>query len=240
MNNVISQTPPPGEMIRQTRDVSITISKGTAEVSLPDLKGETLREVEVILDNNDLKIGEKEFLYHEEIPKNTIIEQKPKPGEKIEVEDKIDLVISKGIKPNMVKMPNLVGINLVSAEEKIESIGLKIGNIKRKASSRFKEDQIISQSYQSGENIPEDSRIDLVVSNGLINSEEYEVHSINVNITVRSSEKVGVRIVVDDINGEDVVYDQEHNPGDYISESINSVGETKVKVYFLQIDKIEI
>ena len=231
-NNVISQTPPPGEMIRQTRDVSITISKGTAEVSLPDLKGETLREVEVILDNNDLKIGEKEFLYHEEIPKNTIIEQNPKPGEKIDVNDKIDLVISKGIEPNMVKMPNLIGSNITSAENKIESLGLNIGNVDNKESTRFKEDQVISQSYQPGENIPEDSRIDLVVSGGLINSEKNETHSINVNITVRSSEKVDVKIVVDDINGKEVVYRKEHTPGDYISESINSVGETEVKVYF--------
>ncbi|MGM0438712.1 MAG: PASTA domain-containing protein, partial [Bacillota bacterium] len=155
-----------------------------------------------------------------------------KPGEKIEVDDKIDLIISKGIEPNMVKMPLLVGKDFKNAESKIESVGLRIGKVEREESSRFKEDQVISQSYQSGENIPEDSRVDLVVSDGLINSEENETHSINVNITVRSSEKVNVKIVVTDLNGEDVVYNKEHTPGDYISESINSVGKTEVKVYF--------
>ena len=231
-NNVISQTPSAGKMIRQTREVSVTISKGTAEISLPDLTGETIREAEVILDNNDLKIGEKEFIYHKKIPEDTIIEQNPKPGTQIKVEDKIKLIISKGIKPNMVKMPNFIGESLTNAENKIESIGLKIGNIEHKESTRFKENQIISQSHQSGKNIPENTRINLVVSDGLINSNAYETHSINVNITVRSSEKVNVRIVVEDINGEDVVYTQEHNPGDYISKSINSVGKTDVKVYF--------
>ena len=231
-NNVISQTPSAGKMIRQTREVSVTISKGTAEISLPDLTGETIREAEVILDNNDLKIGEKEFIYHKKIPEDTIIEQNPKPGTQIKVEDKIKLIISKGIKPNMVKMPNFIGESLTNTENKIELIGLKIGNIEHKKSTRFKENQIISQSHQSGKNIPENTRINLVVSDGLINSNAYETHSINVNITVRSSEKVNVRIVVEDINGEDVVYTQEHNPGDYISKSINSVGKTDVKVYF--------
>ena len=231
-NNVISQTPPPGEMIRQTREISVTISKGKAEVSLPDLTGETLREAEIILDNNDLKIGEKEFVYHEEIPKNTIIEQTPKPGEKIEINDKIDFVVSKGIEPNLVKMPNLIGTDLTSAESKIEKNGLKVGNIEREESSRFKENQVVSQSYQAGENIPENSRIDLIVSDGLINAAKNETHSINVNITVRSSDKVNVKIIVDDVNGEDIVYEQEHTPGDYISKSINSVGKTEVRVYF--------
>ena len=231
-DNVISQTPPPGEMIRQTREISVTISKGKAEVSLPDLTGETLREAEIILDNNDLKIGEKEFVYHKEIPNNTIIEQTPKPGEKIEINDKIDLVISKGIEPNLVKMPDLIGTDLASAENKIESNGLKVGNIERKESARFKENQIVSQSYQSGENIPENSRVDLVVSTGLINATKNETHSINVNITVRSSDRVNVKIIVDDINGEDTVYEKEHTPGDYISKSINSVGKTEVRVYF--------
>ncbi|MGM0410463.1 MAG: Stk1 family PASTA domain-containing Ser/Thr kinase [Bacillota bacterium] len=231
-DEVISQTPESGEMIKQTRNLKLTVSDGVEEISIPDIKGESLRKAELILENNKLEIGNKEFEYNEEVPENHIIEQKPESGETVNAGEKIELIVSKGVEPNLVEMPNLIGIKLSEAESIIKDNKLNIGNIKREKTKRFLEDQVVSQSFEADEEIPEDSKVDLTVSNGLANADKAKVHSINVNVNIRSDKERQVRIIVDDYNGEDVVYNKNHKPGDYISETINSVGKTTVEVYY--------
>ena len=115
---------------------------------------------------------------------------------------------------------------------KIKKNNLKLGNIKNEMTKRFEENQIASQSYQAGEKIPENTRIDLTISEGLINSENYSTNSFFVNMEFNGFEEQLVKIIVDDVNGKDVVYSKKHNPGDKISVPINTVGKTEVKVYY--------
>lgn len=229
---IISQTPSSGEMIKQTRKLKVTVSKGPAVISLPDLTGETLREAEIILGNNNIKIGSKKFVYDDKVTKNHIVSQDPAPGEKMELNKTINLVISQGMKPDMVKMPNLIGRPWNEVEEEISSLNLQVGNVSKQMTRRFKKDQVAEQSHKAGEKIPENTRIDLTLSQGLINSQDNEIHSIKVNVHIQGFEKQLVKIIVDDKNGEDIVYSKKHQPGDYISETINSVGPTVVKVYY--------
>ena len=229
---IISQTPNSGEMVKQTRNVTVTVSKGPAVINLPDLTGKSLRQAEIILDNNKIKIGDKNFVYHDQVPNNYIIEQKPGPGEKMEVDDKIDLTISKGMKPNMVSMPNLIGLNREEALQKIKDNKLKAGKITEKMTKRFKADQVTKQQYRTGKMIAENTNVDLTISEGIINPENSKIHSLKININVTGFEERQVRIIVTDDNGRDIVYNKKHEPGDFISQTINSVGYTIIEVYY--------
>ena len=212
--------------------MNLTVSNGVKEITLPDIRGESLRKAEIILENNNIEIGKKIFEYDKEISENHIIETKPKAGQNIKSDQKVELIISKGVEPNMVAMPNLIGLNLTEAEKIITGNKLSIGNIEREKSLRFLEDQVVSQSFKANEEIPESSEVNLTVSDGLVNAEKAKVHSINVNVNIRSDQERQVKIVVNDYNGEDIVYNKKHKPGDYISETINSVGKTTVQVYY--------
>ncbi|ACL69752.1 Stk1 family PASTA domain-containing Ser/Thr kinase [Halothermothrix orenii] len=232
-SHIISQYPVGGERVRQTRVIMVTVSKGPAILKSPDLVNKTLREAEVILDNQNLKIGKKEFVYNDEYPENVIIEQMPKPGDEINVESTIDLVISKGAKPRMVSVPNVVGLRLEEAEKIIEENDLKVGEINREWTRRFIKGQVSGQQYPVGKKIPENSTINLTVSQGLINEKRSEVHlGTRVDFYVPPGARENkIEVVVIDDNGRDVAYQGTHKPGERVIQYINSVGTTTIEVY---------
>lgn len=230
--NIISQTPNPGERIKQTRPVTVTVSQGPAEITLPDLTGRSLRQAEIIMENQRISKGEVEYEYDSDVPEDHIISQNPEAGEEIEADKEVDLIVSRGVKPNMVKMPNLIGLSREEAQEKLKDSNLQEGEIKEEMTRRFKKDQIAKQEYEAGKEVAEDSEVDLTVSEGLENPEDNKIHTFRVNINMRGFEKQTVKIIVIDDNGEDVVYEKEHKPGEFISQTINSVGHTEVEVYY--------
>ncbi len=228
---IISQFPTGGERVRQTRDIVITISKGPRSIVIPELINKNLREVQVIVSNKNLEIGEINYEYNNDIAKDVVISQLPEAGEEINVEKKIDLIISKGPMPRMVKVPNLIGLNRREAIQKIIVNDMKVGNIKEEMTLRFKEGQVSAQQYEPGENAPEFATMDLTISQGIINKENARVHTSTVGIEVLGFKEQQIKIVVEDNNGSDIVYNQAHKPGDYVRQTINSVGPTVFYVY---------
>jgi len=228
---IISQFPAAGERVRQTRDIVVTVSKGPRVIVAPELENKNLREVKVILSNENIGIGEIEYKYDENIAENIVISQTPGEGKEIEVEDKIDLIVSKGSMPEMVEVPNLIGLEKSKAIQKIIINDLKLGNINEEKTVRFKAGQVSDQEYDPGKSVPKNERIDLTLSKGLINKDDAEIHTSTIGIEVLGFEEQEIRIVVADNNGKDTIYNREHKPGDYVRQTINSVGPTVFKVY---------
>ena len=118
--------------------------------------------------------------------------------------------------------------------QKIIVNDIKVGNIKEEMTLRFKEGQVSAQQFEPGENIPEYASINLTISKGLINKENARVHTSTVGIEVLGFKEQQIKIVVEDNNGSDIVYNQAHKPGDYVRQTINSVGPT---VFYVYIDE---
>jgi eukaryotic-like serine/threonine-protein kinase len=231
---IISQYPPAGERIRQTRSLTVTLSKGPAILTMPDLFNISLREAEVIINNHNLVIGEKEYLYTNEMPEGYIINQEPAPGEEINIDTNINLVISSGPSPIMISVPNLIGLYRQEALEIIKDNSLIVGEIEEELTRRFIADQVAAQEYDPGTEIPEGSKIGLTISKGLVNTEEAKIHSIFVkNIVIDPwPEDQRIEIIVNDNNGRDIVYNKVHHPGDvWTPLTINSVGSTTYEFY---------
>lgn len=231
--SIISQYPVGGERVRQTRKVMITISKGPAIIKSPDLTGMTIREAEVLLDNQNLKFGKREFTYNENVAEGIIISQSPEPETEIGVDALINIIISQGPQPVMIVMPNLFGLDKQTALARLISRGLQAGKLDEELTRRFKAGQISNQEYTPGTEIPENSKVNLTVSQGLINTENAEIQSVLVRINSVSAgpQEQRIKIIVFDNNGRDVVYDRVHSPGDRITQSVNSVGPTTIEVY---------
>lgn len=232
-NHIISQSPKAGERVRQTRKIMVTVSLGPPVLTVPDLRNMTVREAGVFLENQQLSIGDIEETYSAEVAQGYIISQNPLPEEEVEAGASIDIVVSLGPKPNMIAVPNVVGLYLEEAVAKIEEAGFRAGEIKRELTKRYMPDQVAEMEYQSGEMIPEGSEIDLIVSSGLINTEGAPIHK---GVTMRFSVPAGnwnqnIEIVIIDNNGRDTIYRGTNHPGDYIQVSFNSVGQTWYEIY---------
>ncbi|HLV10470.1 MAG TPA: PASTA domain-containing protein, partial [Halanaerobiales bacterium] len=198
----------------------------------PDLISMTLKEARIFLENHKLSIGEEEFIYSDEFAKNVIVDQKPEPGEEIEMETEINLVISNGPTPDMLEVPNVLGLKLEEAINKLNENGFTLGEIDEKPSKRFLTGQVAEQEYQPGNTIPENSKIDLILSSGLINNEDNEIHSAKLNVYIPpGSRNQRLKIIVIDNNGEDILYEGSHQPDTYVPVYFNSVGSTKFEIY---------
>ncbi len=228
---IVTQEPKPGERIKQTRNVVVTVSKGPKIVELPDFNNRPLREAEVILDNLGLSLQEVSYEYSEQYRENYIISQSPEPGSETEINTQVKLVVSKGPKPIMVTMPSLLGIDKERAFNLIKRNGLKVGKLNYGKSTRYEEGLIMNQQYEAGENVPENSTVDLGISTGLVNKGDFQEHKTNIGISIVGSNNQEIKIVVKDSNGEEVAYQKTHSPGEYVNETIYSVGPTVLEIY---------
>lgn len=99
-NHVISQSPSQGTELKKGDLVTIVISLGPEELSVPNLMGYTLNDAKKILEKDGLKLGTTSYDYSEVYKEGTVINQNPVVGVgSIKKGDSVNVVVSKGQKP---------------------------------------------------------------------------------------------------------------------------------------------
>lgn len=99
---VVRTDPPPGQRIREGREVRAIISKGAKLVEVPNVIGLTLEEARVELEAAGLSVSDKDIVrrYDPTAPLGEVLDQSPKPGEKVGRGSEVSLVVSKGPRPS--------------------------------------------------------------------------------------------------------------------------------------------
>lgn len=231
-NYIVSQQPQPGERIKQSRPINITVSKGPQLIGIPDFVGSSLREALLELDNLSLNSGDIQYIFRLSEEPGTVINQIPAAGAEVEKGSEVTLFVSRGERDISVRMPDLTGLKQTEAVNLIREKGLNVGQISVENSNRFTDGQVISQSVRAGEYLPRGIAVDFVISKGSANSSSENFHTNRISINVTGSERREVRIVIEDDNGEEQVYQAVHEPGDNIVRDIQSQGETELRIYF--------
>ena len=159
---VVSQSPEAGSSVKEERVVTIYVSRGGEELTMPDLKGLSRRAAEDKLGKMGLKVGS---VYEKEAESDTgtILEQEPAPGAKIAKGSSVDLTISKGKQIKTVRVPDYTGGTVEAARTGLASIRLKVGSVTRQASKQAP-GTIISQTPVGGTSMEEGAEVDFVVA----------------------------------------------------------------------------
>lgn len=98
-------------------------------ISVPNLYGKNIDDVESILSSAGLKLQISDSIYDDNQPKGTVILQKPEPTDSSQVyvkEDRTVYVTLVAKAPKMIAMPNLVSKSKRHAEGICKIIGLKV------------------------------------------------------------------------------------------------------------------
>jgi serine/threonine-protein kinase len=231
-NYVVTQQPTSGERIKQSRPLNITVSKGPQLIEIPNFVDNSLREALLELDNLSLSSGDIQYIFRLSEAPGTVINQIPAAGAEVEKGSEITLFVSRGERDISVKMPNLTGLQQSEAITLIREKGLNVGQISVESSNRFADGQVISQSVRAGEYLPKGIAVDFMISKGAASSSTEDFHSNRISINVTGSERREVRIIIEDDNGEEQVYQAIHEPGDNIVRDIQSQGNTELRIYF--------
>lgn len=131
---VLKQFPLPNSKVKEGRKIYVTLNAEKAPlIRMPKLVGGSIKNAQLVLKTYDLQLGEITYIADEAL--NYIFEQRIDgrevlEGEKIPKGSIIDLVAGNGLGNQSLSSPNLIGLDIESAQFAIVGSGLKIGEIK--------------------------------------------------------------------------------------------------------------
>lgn len=168
---VVSTNPPGGQEAVKGSRIDLSISKGTEQVSVPDLKGQTSEEAMRTLSSYGLNGQEGDSTFSESVKEGCVASQDQPAGSSLNKGDTVVFHLSKGAEN--VSVPNVVGATVSNAENSLKNAGFKV-NTSYRYSSSTPEGRVISQD-PSG-TAPKGSTVTIAISNG---PEEAQVPNVS-------------------------------------------------------------
>ena len=106
---IVDQSVQPGMKVSKGAVVKIVVSQGKAlqQITVPDFTGKTLKEVERIIAQQGLKLGNITYQASFDLIPNTVVDQFPRAGDSVPQGQAIDLFVIKAGKPQEeIQAPN--------------------------------------------------------------------------------------------------------------------------------------
>jgi eukaryotic-like serine/threonine-protein kinase len=119
---VVAQAPAGGQSAAKGATIEINVSQGTGTVTMPSLTGLTAEAAEAQLAQLGLETT-KETVPGPP-PEGAVIAQNPAAGTTLQTGDSAHFNVSDGADPEMVSVPNLVGLSRSEAQEQLTQLGL--------------------------------------------------------------------------------------------------------------------
>ncbi|OHE66245.1 MAG: penicillin-binding protein [Treponema sp. GWB1_62_6] len=168
---VLEQDPSPGAIVKAGRRVKLVVSRGVVVDKIEDFTGQNLDDVKMHIQTL-FSTSSRPLLSVREPPAykfspeaaGTILEQKPEPGVEVSGPMKLEFVVSRGPENAMVKVPDLVGLPVADALERIRQSGIFFSIQIRPAAGNEAGDTVVSQLPAGQEVVAANTRVALLVS----------------------------------------------------------------------------
>jgi beta-lactam-binding protein with PASTA domain len=169
VGEVIEQSPDAGSVLEKGETVTITVGKRPAQVEVPKLTGLTQDEAVAALEAAQLTLGTPTSQPSEE-PEGTVVSQDPLPGEKVDKNSTVDIVLSQG--PSDVTVPDVVCESLGKAESELRKAGF---SPVRAEETQFnaecpKDGQVAAQDPPGNSSAPAGATVTLIESTDVLPS----------------------------------------------------------------------
>lgn len=122
--NVVSTDPAAGVQAAKGSSVNITISKGTEQVTVPDLRGMSADEAQRVLASYGLNGQQGDTVFSDDVEENRVAQQDIAAGTTAYKGDTITFHLSKG--PETASVPNVQGLDFETARDRLEAAGFTV------------------------------------------------------------------------------------------------------------------
>lgn len=122
---ILGQSPLPGQVLRPSNPVRVTVSTGPQTRSVPDVRALDEARARVVLESSGFVVSV--FTAEDEAPRGQVISVSPSPGDVVELPAQVRLGVSAG--PPVVRMPLVLGMELAEAEASLDSLGLIVSDV---------------------------------------------------------------------------------------------------------------
>lgn len=236
-NVVIAQRPLAGEQVRQGRQVSFIISDGIVAHLMPDLRYQSMREVNLDLARTRLKLGKVTYVRSDVVPGDHVISQDPAPLSNVLEGDSVTLVVSKGGQA-VIKVPNFVGMQVDEARALAEKTGVKLGQLVWTPLGKTgpAHGVVARQVPPPNTKIAAYQPVSLQVSAGQFESGRI-IRQVHVLVSVpepenyQNGQQLDVRLTMYDATGKYDLYHAFAEPGQKLDFTVTAIGTSVVGMY---------
>ena len=235
-DTIISQQPAGGTQVRQGRQISFVVSSGIVARSMPDLRYQSMREVNLDLARMHLQLGKITHQRSDVIPANHVISQHPDPLAAIVEGEMVNLVVSDGGAASL-RVPNFIGMTIDDARDLASRDGIKLGQIVWTPLGDYPPHGYVARQLpEPGTTIASFDPVSLQVSagpdeSGYILRQVHLLASVPVPDQIRPGQQLRIRIVVHDATGTWDLYDAYAQPGQKLDFTVTALGTSIVDMY---------
>ncbi|MDI6816404.1 MAG: Stk1 family PASTA domain-containing Ser/Thr kinase [Actinomycetota bacterium] len=144
--------------------VSSGIVGGPQMITVPDLTEKTEAEAAAMLKAKGLRLGDVNKAFSNTLDPGVIISQQPGADEKLEEGKEVAVTVSMG--RELVTVPDVTNDTSAIATNKLNKAGLELGNSEYEFSEEFEQDKVIRTVPEIGEEVPADTKVNLIISKG--------------------------------------------------------------------------
>jgi eukaryotic-like serine/threonine-protein kinase len=159
---VIRQSPQGGVKLNTGSTVTLTVSSGPGNATVPSVEGLPLAQAKQAITRANLKPGRVTYQSSSQVPKNQVISTDPSSGQSPPVGTKVTIIVSSG-KP-LASVPDVTGQSSASARSQLQSAGFTVGTTTTQTSSTVPAGNVISQSPAGGTQATVGTAVALVVA----------------------------------------------------------------------------
>ena len=156
---IVWQSPAPETILPEGAMVRLAVSSGPPLVTVPDVSQFDLELARDVLQAAGLKLGVVDTIHGGE-DFGAVLTETPSAGSTVQLGMLIDVSISSG--PAAVRVPDLSGLPLGVARDRLVALGLRAGTLTQRAEGKI--GTVLGQSPGAGEMMTRGSAVNLTIS----------------------------------------------------------------------------
>ena len=220
---IVEQTPEADKKLASGSMVSLTVSKGTEQVTVPDLSSRFLNEGMQELSRLGLDVGSIQRDYNDSVSDDYIISHEPAANARVAKGTAVKLLVSKGPRP--LKVPYLIEKTANEARSSLSAMGL-IMQQEEENDDEVEAGRIIRQDPAQGVSIEKGSTVIVWISSGPLLSTVPAVIGLSEKEAQTALEDKGFRVEIKDgISGKELygkVVDQRPEEGASVRKGVTT------------------
>ena len=215
-NTVAAQDPRPNTQAPEGSTVTINVSTGPGEATVPTVAGLPTDEAEAQLSDAGFKTRD-ERQYSNRVERGRVIGTQPEAGSVVERGTTVVLVVSRGVE--QVAVPDVVGDSEDEARSELEDAGLRAGDVTEQENADEEPGTVLEQAPAPGGEVDRGSAVNLVVAAPPPEVEVPDVLELSEDEATSQLENAGFQVDVNDQTVTDpaddgLVQDQAPDPGE--------------------------
>jgi beta-lactam-binding protein with PASTA domain/tRNA A-37 threonylcarbamoyl transferase component Bud32 len=161
---VIDTDPVAGTEVEKASFVTLIVSAGTEQFTVPQVIGETDEVARALIKAQGFEVGLVEYSLSEDVPEQTVISQNPSGGTPAVAGSLVDLVVSRG--PFSLEVPDTAGMSAEAAQLELAQAGFTNVVTEQEFSPDIAEGFVTRTDPEAGRVVGRDDTITVWVSDG--------------------------------------------------------------------------